>query len=128
MTLWSIFRSPLIMDGNLTKMDDMTKALLTDDEVIAVDQHSTGGHQVSNDGNKAVWLAKSDQGKGAYVALFNLSDNAQTIEYPLQSLGMRGAAFQVRDLWQGKILGSSDKLKANLEAHGTALFRVSAGK
>ena len=127
-TLWSIFRSPLIMGGNLTKMGAATKALLTNDEVIAVDQHSKGGHEVTHDGRKAVWLAKSSEARSAYLALFNLADNEQTIVYPLQSIGMRGASFQVRDLWQRKDMGSTDKLKVTLPAHGAAIFRINSGE
>ena len=76
-TLWSILRSPLIAGANLTKMDPWTTALLTNEEVIAVNQHSHGGRQVSNDGKQAIWIAKPDGAKGVYLALFNLSDQAQ---------------------------------------------------
>jgi len=124
MTLWSIFRSPLIMGGNLTRADSWTESLLTNEEVIAVSQHSEGGHPVVNDGKKAVWIAKPESGRGAYVALFNLDDAPQTIEYPLQSLGLEGASYKVRDLWERKDVGTADRLKAALQPHAAALYRV----
>ncbi len=124
MTLWSIFRSPLIAGGNLTQTDDWTTALLTNDEVIAVDQHSSGGHAVVDDGKKAIWAAKPDAGGRAYVALFNLSDAPQTIEYPLQALGLNGTAFQVRDLWERKDIGTLDQLRATLRPHASVLYRL----
>ncbi len=123
LTLWCIFRSPLIMGGNLTRNDAWTTSLLTNDEVIAVDQHSTGGHQVSNDGKKAVWTARAATGRAAYVALFNLADTPQTVEYPLQSLGL-GVAFKVRNIWERKDVGKTDSLKAMLEPHASALYAV----
>jgi hypothetical protein len=123
LTLWSIFRSPLFMGGNLTKADEWTKALLSNDEVIAVDQRSRGGREVARDAKKAIWLAKDETGRGAYVALFNLSGTQQTIEYPLQSLGL-GVSVAVRDVWAKRDLGRSDRLKAQLAPHDAALYRV----
>jgi hypothetical protein len=121
LTLWSIFRSPLFMGGNLTLLDDATRALLTNEEVLAVDQHSSGGHAVVNDNSKAIWVAK-DAGK-FYVALFNLSDSAQSITYPLQPLGL-GTSCAIRDLWQHKDLGRVDTLKVPLAPHAAALYSV----
>ncbi len=124
LTLWSIFRSPLFMGGDLRKVDDSTKALLTNAELIAVDQHSTGGHEASNDGKKAIWVARADSGKAAYVALFNLSDARQRVEYPLQTLGLSGASFAIRDLWEQRDAGHADRLKADLAPHASALYEV----
>lgn len=123
MTLWCIFRSPLIMGGNLTRNDAWTTALLTNSEVLAVDQHSTDGHQVGNDGKTAVWVARSDSSRTAYVALFNLSDTPQTVQFPLQSLGL-STAFRVRDLWDRKDTGKTDSLQTTLQPHASALFSV----
>ena len=74
MTLWSIARSPLIMGGDLTKLDDFTLALLTNDEVIAVDQHSAGGRQLFNRDNLIGWVADVPGSMDKYVALFNARD------------------------------------------------------
>jgi len=127
-TLWSIFRSPLVVGGNLTQMDDWTRSLMTNEEVIAVNQHSKNGHSVVNDGKKAVWVARSESGRTVYVALFNLSDELQTIEYPLQSVGLSGASYGVRDLWARKDLGSADRLKVALQPHASMLYRLSESK
>jgi alpha-galactosidase len=123
-TLWSIARSPLIMGGNLTKMDDWTASLLTNQEVLAVDQHSTGERSVVNDGTKAVWMSKSEKGGDAYIALFNLSDVPQKVEYPLQSLGLSKVSYAIRDLWEHKDLGNADVLKVQLPSHGSALLKL----
>ncbi len=125
LTLWCMFRSPLFMGGNLTNVDDWTKSLLTNSEIIAVDQHSVGGRAVVKEAKKAVWVARdaAGTGPGVYVALFNLSDAQQTIEYPLQSLGV-SVSFVVRDLWDRRDLEHTDRLKATLPPHGSALYRV----
>lgn len=128
MTLWAIFRSPLIMGGNLTKTDSQIISLLTNPEVIAVNQHSRAGRAAVNDTNKAIWVAKPDNGASLYIALFNLSDAMQTIAYPLQSLGLNGTSYKVRDLWQRKDIGDHDQLKVPLAPHASALYRVSPTK
>lgn len=122
MTLWCMARSPLFMGGNLTKMDEWTKELLTNDEVLAANQHASGAHQVSNDGEKIIWAAKAE--RGAYVALFNVSDVRQTIRYPLQSLGAGKTAFQIRDLWLHRDLGTMDTLRVDLAPHESVLYGV----
>ncbi|MBV9225169.1 MAG: glycoside hydrolase family 27 protein, partial [Acidobacteriaceae bacterium] len=124
LTLWSIARSPLMMGGNLTKMDDWTNSLLTNEEVLAVDQRSTGGREVVNDGKKAVWIAKAGTGGVFYIALFNLTDAPQTVAYPLQSISMSRTSGSVRNLWEHKDLGTTDILKAQLPPHASALFRL----
>ena len=128
MTLWCIFRSPLMMGGNLTQMSDQTRALLTNDELLAVDQHATGGRQVLNVGRKVVWAARGQKPGVAYVAVFNVADTPQTIEYPLQALGMQSVSFARRDVWEQKDLGTADRIEVNLRPHASAIFRVSAAK
>lgn len=120
-TLWCIFRSPLILGANLTRNDDWTDSLLTNDEVIAVDQHSSGGRAVIGDSKRAVWVAKAETGRKLYIALFNLADSRQTMQFPLQSLGL-GTAFQLRDLWQRKDAGKTDLIEVVLQPHASALF------
>jgi hypothetical protein len=124
MTLWSIFRSPLMMGGNLTSADEWTTSLLTNEDVIVVDQHSTESHPALMEGGKVVWVAKAEMGRVFYVALFNLADTAQIIESPLQPLGLTGASYTIRDLWERKSLGTADRLKARLEPHASVLYAV----
>jgi alpha-galactosidase len=128
MTLWCIVRSPLMMGGNLTQMSDQTRALLTSDELLAVDQHSTGGRQVLNQAQRVAWAARGDKPGVAYVALFNLADAPQTIEYPLQSLGMPSVSFAIRDIWERKDMGTADRIQVSLRPHASAIFRVMASK
>jgi len=71
MTLWSIARSPLIMGGNLPNNDDFTLALLTNDEVLAVNQNSANNRQLFNTNNTVAWVADVPGSKDKYVALFN---------------------------------------------------------
>jgi alpha-galactosidase len=123
MTLWCIFRSPLIMGGNLTKMDDATSALLTNGEVLAVDQNSRAEKQVSSDVNRILWKSDDPAG-GYYLAAFNLGSSSRTFEWSWKQAELPNATYQVRDLWLHKELGSADKLKVTLKPHASALLRV----
>ncbi len=124
MTLWAIARSPLIMGGDLRHLDAATLALLTNREVIAVNQASSGnGPHFVEDGMR-VWSAVADDGKGRYVALFNTGDKARDVGVKLRDLGVSGAV-SVRDLWAGKALGQvRERVGATLPPHGSALYRL----
>lgn len=125
MSLWCIFRSPLIMGGNLTLMDEFTTALLTNAEVLAVNQHSSEGKQVIAGENAIVWRALA--GKGAYyLAVFNLGEESRTLSWSWKQVGLTAGAYVMRDLWLRKDLGAAEKLSVKVEPHGTVLLRVQA--
>src|SRR5215471_10000065 len=124
MTLWSMFRSPLIMGGDLVNSDEWTESLLTNPEVIAVDQHSRDNRAVINQGSMAVWTARPETGAGYYVAVFNLGDDEQTIQYEWKQLGLPERDLSIRDLWEARDLGKARSLSVRLKPHASVLFRV----
>ena len=125
MTLWSIARSPLIMGGDLRALDPATLALLTNDEVIAVDQHSTGGREIARSRRHAAWAAREPRSGDHYLALFNLGEAPEDVGIDLPALGIRGTA-RVRDLWARKPIGSArGRFSATLPPHGSGLYRLS---
>jgi len=126
LTLWAMFRSPLIMGGNLLLCDDWTQSLLTNAEVIAVDQHSRGNHAVATNRKAAVWLADSDSGSGHYVAVFNRADEPQMLRYGWAEVGLKDQEYAVRELWTHEELGHSAKLEVTLPAHASALYSIKA--
>ncbi|MCX6345990.1 MAG: NPCBM/NEW2 domain-containing protein [Armatimonadetes bacterium] len=71
MTLWSICQSPLMFGGHLPKNDDFTLALITNPEVLDVNQHSSGGKQLYRKGDMIAWVADVPNSKDKYLALFN---------------------------------------------------------
>lgn len=81
MTLWTIFRSPLFFGGDLTYNDSWTNDLISNEDAIYVDQHSTDNRQVSNDGSSIVWTAKDEASDNRYAALFNTGSSDQWIRY-----------------------------------------------
>ncbi len=81
MSLWSIGRSPLIFGGDMTKLDDFTKQMLTNPEMLKVNQESTGNRQVSREKNLVVWTADVPNSKDKYVALFNAQSKGDNIDF-----------------------------------------------
>ena len=122
MTLWCIFRSPLMMGGRLPSADSWTVSLLTNPEVLAVDQHSSENRPVLTTDKIVIWRAKSKA--GYYLAAFNISPTSQKISYKWTDLGMQGDRYKLRDLWERKDLGSSEALNLELPSHGSVLYSV----
>jgi alpha-galactosidase len=125
LTLWSIFRSPLIMGGNLTLCDEWTEAALTNAELIGVDQHATNSHAVVSTDKAAVWLSTPESGEGAYVAVFNLDSAAQAMRYAWSDLGLKNSQYNLRDIWEHKDLGAKDSMDVTLAPHASAIYWAS---
>ncbi|HEV3151293.1 MAG TPA: glycoside hydrolase family 27 protein [Acidobacteriaceae bacterium] len=126
MTLWSIFRSPLMMGGDLPHNDAETTALLTNDEVLAVDQHSTGGRAVLQSPVASVWTAEMTSGKGRYLAIFNTSNQAQELDYTWQQLGWPSGRYALRELWEHTESRAASGVSVHLAPHACALYRANA--
>ena len=125
LTLWCIFPSPLMVGGDLTKADDWTTSLLTNSEVLAVDQHSTGNHSVISTDATVVWVAReADAEMAHYVAVFNTSTASETLHYSWKELGVPAGSYKVRDLWEHKDLGTTNALDVTLRSHGSVLYSL----
>ena len=123
-TLWAIFPSPLMVGGDLTKADDWTTSLLTNPEVIAVDQHSTGNHPVIANKSTVVWVAKSTTDEASYLAIFNLTTANQKLSYSWKELELPAAKYRVQDLWEHKDLGEPESVSVTLPPHGSVLLKI----
>ncbi len=123
-TLWCIFPSPLMVGGDLPKADAWTTSLLTNPEVIAVDQQSSGNHPVVSTEKTVVWVAESGKAGGRYLAIFNLADTSQSVQYSWKDLGLAEKKYKLRDLWERKDLGSAKSVNVSLPPHGSVLYGV----
>jgi|SRR5215469_79020 len=124
MNLWAIFRSPLMMGGDLLSMDAWTTSLLTNREVLAVDQHSRENRPVVNTDKTAIWMARPEGGDGYYLAVFNISDAEQAIEYAWKDVAVAEGRYRERDLWEGTDLPVAASLKVTLKPHASVLYRL----
>jgi alpha-galactosidase len=125
-TLWSIFRSPLMIGGDLKSDDEWTTDLLTNPEVIEVDQHSTESRPLITNDKLAVWLSKPASGIGYYLAIFNNSSKAGEFNFSFTELGLAPATYTFRDLWERKDLRPSKSVKLSLASHACVLYKVVA--
>jgi phospholipase/lecithinase/hemolysin len=131
MTLWCIARSPLIHGGDMTKTDPFTLSLLTNPEVIAVNQASSGNRPLYERDGLVAWVAEAPGTHDRYLALFNTRDRGAgdpagvPVPVSLRDLGINGRA-RVRDLWERRDLSPVDAALAPVVRwHGSVLFRVS---
>jgi alpha-galactosidase len=124
MTLWAIFRSPLMFGGDLPTSSAETIALLTNPEVLEVNQSSRYNRQHSRDGDVVIWTARAEQSDDLYVAAFNVGDVTRDAEFGLETLGI-GSPCRIRDLWQrldtGILIGF---FKVTLRPHSAMLYRL----
>jgi hypothetical protein len=121
-TLWAMANAPLTLGADLTALTDAGKQLLTNDEVLAVDQSGHPAKQAVG-GDRPVWVI--DLGNGTYyVALFNLNALTSQVTVPWSRLGFARAA-NVRDLWNHAELGSyGPEFSALIPGHGARLLKV----
>ena len=126
-SLWCLLSAPLLLGGDLTKLDEFTLNLLTNDEVLAVNQDPLGDQagRVARDKYTEVWAKDLADGAKA-VGLFNRDDlETQAVVVDWADLGVRGRR-KVRDLWRQKDLGAFDgSFKADVPPHGVVLVGVS---
>ena len=122
MTLWAISGAPLYTGDDLTKLDADGLRLLTNDEVIAVDQAAQPAVIVAAGDHQVRCVPGADG--GLTVALFNLEDQSATVEAKWADLGLVGPA-RVRDLWSRAEAGVMDVgVSALVPPHGSRLFRI----
>lgn len=120
MTLWSVFRSPLFFGGDMPQNDEFTLSLITNAEVLDVNQNSSGAYpDVLND-FESVWITK-DAENNTVAAIFNLSDDKKSYTYKFKKIGK----FKVRDLWKNEDLYVAEKeINVEIDAHGAVLYKL----
>jgi hypothetical protein len=128
MTLWCIFRSPLVFGGDLPSNDAATTALISNDEVLAVDQHSAGNRQAFESETVRAWTAEIPGTAERYVAIFNLGESSAKVNLPWNKLGITASSPEIRDLWAQTSLGKKTGVQVNLRPHASVLYRVSMPK
>jgi len=124
-SLWSLLSSPLLIGCDLTRLDDFTLNLLTNDEVIALDQDPLGSQAtpVIKKGNIQVWKKKLADGKFA-IGIFNLGKETESYTLNLADAGLE-KNVKLRDLWRQKDLGLfKDKFEAKIPSHGVVLIKT----
>ena len=142
MTLFAIFRSPLMFGGDLPSNDEFTLSLITNKDVLNVNQKGANGKQLFRENDLIAWTADDPKTGDKYLALFNATDQQPIAEskpasesgtLPLvkteiivkfEQLGLSGT-HTVTDLWTGEKLGKfTDSFKKKINRHGAGLYRI----
>jgi alpha-galactosidase len=124
-SLWCLLAAPLILSGDITRLDEFTLSLLTNDEVIEIDQDPLGkaALRVAKDGDIEVWVKELEDGAKA-VGLFNRGDSEAAVPVRWSDAGVLDKQV-VRDLWRQKDLGTfEDHFSAPVGRHGVVLVRL----
>jgi alpha-galactosidase len=124
-SLWCLLSSPLLIGCDLERLDPFTLNLLTNDEVLAVNQDPLGrqAHPVVKTPTTQVWVKDLYDG-GKAVGFFSLGDKTEEVELDLHTIGL-GRNVRVRDLWrQVELGGIRGKLVSRVGSHGVMLFRI----
>ena len=124
-SLWAILAAPLLAGNDLNKMDDTTKSILMNKDVIAVDQDRLGiqGDRVRAAGPFEIWMKPLQDGAKA-IALFNRADYPHLMTVQLTDVGVQGSVH-ARDLWSHKDLGVvRNSYNAVVPAHGVVILRL----
>jgi hypothetical protein len=133
-TLWAIARCPLILGANLTRLDDFTRSLVTNQEVLFMNQNVTYSHPVDATSLPAgfehtrEWRATIDapgaRGYTEFFALFNLDDKPVTLRATWKQLGMDGGKHLAQNLYTDSEGKDSREISVTLPAHGSTLYKV----
>ncbi len=127
-SLWAVMAAPLLIGSDLRKATPQTMAILENRDVIAVDQDPLGkqGRVLSSDGGRWVFAKPLENGDVA-VALFNETGAAAPIATTAAAVGMPAReGYALRDLWTHSMTETAGTIAANVPAHGTVMYRVSA--
>ncbi len=132
-TLWAMARSPLILGTDLTRLDGFTRSLITNRNVILVNQNASYSRPVDTSGlgpafaDARIWRATINQpgerGYAEYFGFFNLGSKPVTLRAAWEQLGL-GGRHSTLNIWDGSAGKESKQIAVTLPAHGCALFQV----
>jgi alpha-galactosidase len=128
-SLWSLLDSPLLIGCDMTRMDAFTLNLLTNDEVIAINQDPLGKQagRVYKEAGLEIWMKDMEDGSKA-IGMFNRNTTPAKIKAEWSVLGVNGKQV-VRDAWRQKDLGQfTDSFTADVAPHGVKLITIRKAK
>ena len=122
---WAMLSAPLLLGCDLSTLDEFTLSLLSNDEILEINQDALGkqSKKVFGDDYFQVWVKDLEDGSKA-IGLFNLSLESKKYELVLKQLGLDGK-YTIRDLWRQKELGKGkEKIATEIPLHGVVMLKV----
>jgi alpha-galactosidase len=123
LSLWAIARSPLIAGANLTLLDNETLRLLTNPDILKIDQTAVAARQALRGGDLVVWTADLPGNRHA-LAVFNLGEKPITVERDLASFGLPAGQYKVKNAWTGDQLPVTSRVTATLAPHASTVLML----
>jgi len=124
MTLWSVFRAPLMIGGEMTKFDDFTLSLITNEDLLRMHKNSRHSHQVYrrnvNGIETVLWTSASSEG-GQYVCVFNLGEESNEVTVKATDLEV-DSKKEALEIWSGNKTVFDGELKITIPSHGAKAF------
>jgi alpha-galactosidase len=128
MSFWCIYRSPLMLGGNLPENRPLELKLFSNPEVLATNQQGRDPKQLYKKDGAMVWYSRVNGSKDIYIGLFNIGEDKQQIAVNLQDLGFSDDC-QIRNLWTQSNLGTfKGQFADDINKHGAGLYRITSGK
>jgi hypothetical protein len=123
-SLWCLLAAPLLIGCDIARMDEFTLNLLTNDEVIALNQDPLGqqARRIIHNTGYEVWMKALADGSHA-VGIFNLSETTKEVLLPWNELGLEGDR-SIRDCWRQKEMGRGRSVSTRIPPHGVTLLRI----
>ncbi len=126
-SLWALLNAPLITSNDLRSMSAETEAVLTDSDVIAVNQDWAGiqGHRIRDDGEQEIWYKPMSDNTAA-VVLLNRSSSSASMAITASEIGLPPALqYDVKDLWTDEVRSVQDRYETTVPGHAAVMVRVS---
>jgi len=124
-SLWCIAQSPLMLGNDMLDIDDFTMSLITNPEVLAVNQNGSNARQIFVRNSHRFWISTDTETGDKFIALFNLGEKENEVIFDLEWEHLRDT-YKVRDLWARKDIGMVEGvLTAKLPPHGAGLYKLS---
>ncbi|MBQ3794733.1 MAG: alpha-galactosidase [Butyrivibrio sp.] len=124
MTLWCIFRSPLMIGAEMRDNDEFTLSLLTNTRLLDMHRHGRKAKQVSREDDLVIWKSQTKDGK-LFVAFFNIGEEKKKTKLKFKDLGIKGKSeYPAADVWSGEGFELKDKMKLELGPHTVRCFEI----
>ncbi len=127
MTLWCIFRSPLMFGGEMRDNDEFTLELITNTRLLEMHRYGRKPRQIYRKDDLVIWKSQTKDGR-AFVAIFNISEKKQKIKLKFKDLGIKNKKeLPAADIWTGEGFELEDKRVFELMPHTVKCFELGVG-
>lgn len=125
MTLWCMFRSPLMLGAEMTKLDEWTLSLLTNHKALALLGENHRGKQIMRDKEQAVWISRDSETGRCYIALFNFRNQEAEVGISFEEMEIEGGICVGEEVWTGERLKDvTSEIRATVGPHGVKLYMM----